>query len=306
MKKKRSFNPVSAALVALIVILILAAVVPFLVFKGQYSFSNFWHLFFTKIFNWNAFVSAFGPIIEKIPMSLELTVISGFFGLTLGLLLALVRVNKIPVLNPIRAVFVSFTRGTPILVQLYLTYTGVPLILQAINLNYNTNYNINAIPTAVLAIIAFSFNEAAYNSETIRAAIQSVDKGQIEAAKSLGMTPFQVFMGVTLPEAARVATAPLGNSLIGLLKGTSLAFVVSVVEMTAQAQILAGSTFRTFETYFALALIYWVLCIVLENLIRLIEYRLDVHMPRRSTGKFMMDSLSNPFKPAVKGAQKND
>lgn len=296
MKKNNSHKTLWIG-VGVLILIFVGLTMPFLIIHGRYSFHNFWRLFFTKIFNWEAFVHAFGPIVSKIPVSLELTIISGFFGLTLGLLLALVRVNKIPILNPIRAVFVSFIRGTPILVQLYLTYTGIPLVLQAINLNYGTNYNINVIPTSVLAIIAFSLNEAAYNSETIRAAIQSVDKGQIEAAKSIGMTGFQVFKRVTLPEAARVATAPLGNSLIGLLKGTSLAFVVSVVEMTAQAQITAGSSFRTFETYFALALVYWPLCFVLENLIRFVESKLDVQMqtPKHRMVSFMKNSLTHPF-----------
>lgn len=278
-------------------LVLVALISPFFIIQGRYNFQDFWNLFFTKIFSWKAFITAFGPIIFKIPMSLILTLVSGFFGLMVGLLLALVCVNKIPILNPIRAVFVSFIRGTPIFVQLYLAYTGIPLILQAINLNYGTNYNINAVPTSVLAIIAFSLNEAAYNSETIRAAIQSVDIGQIEAAKSLGMTAFQVFKRVTLPEAARVATAPLGNSLIGLLKGTSLAFVVSVVEMTAQAQIIAGSTFRTFETYLALALIYWPLCFILENFIRFVESKLDIQMQGTKQGmmNFVKDSLTHPF-----------
>ncbi|MCG6979653.1 amino acid ABC transporter permease, partial [Lactococcus lactis] len=187
----------------------------------------------------------------------------------------------------------------PILVQLYLSYTGIPLILKAINMNYGTNFNVNTIPAMLFVIVAFALNEGAYNSETIRAAIQSVDKGQIEAAKSLGMTNFQVFMRVTLPEAATVATAPLGNALIGLLKSTSLAFVAGVVEMTARAQIIGGSTFRLFETYLALALVYWPICIIFELLIRGLERKLDVRMPNDKRKNRAQISLSkNPFNQA--------
>lgn len=257
---------------------------------------EFWQLVFNKIFSWQSFLDAFVPIIKKIPESLELTIVSMIIGLVLGLLLAIVRINKIPILDQLRALFVSFIRGTPILVQLYLTYTGIPLILKAINMNYGTTYNVNTIPSMLFVIVAFSLNEAAYNSETIRAAIQSVDKGQIEAAKALGMTNFQVFMRVTLPEAARVATAPLGNALIGLLKSTSLAFAAGVVEMTAQAQIIGGSTFRVFETFMALSVVYWVICIILENLIRLLERKLEIKMPKdKRKNRAQISLAKNPF-----------
>ncbi|MCL2113858.1 amino acid ABC transporter permease [Lactococcus protaetiae] len=292
MKKNKK---IIIGLVVLLALIILP-MIPFLLIRGQYSFHDFWAMFFTKIFNWSAFIGAFVPIIKLIPKSLEMTVIAMILGLVLGLLLALVRINKIPILNQLRALFVSFIRGTPILVQLYLTYTGIPLILKAINMNYGTNYNVNTIPAMLFVIVAFALNEGAYNSETIRAAIQSVDKGQIEAAKSLGMTNLQVFMRVTLPEAATVATAPLGNALIGLLKSTSLAFVAGVVEMTAQAQIIGGSTFRLFETYLALAFVYWPICIVIEILIRLLENKLDVKMPGDKRKNRAGISLSkNPF-----------
>jgi polar amino acid transport system permease protein len=282
MKKNNSKLPYMIGFGVLIAI-ILAIILPFLIIPGKYSFADFWSLFFDKIFKLSAFLSAFGYIVPKIPATLIVTGISAFFGLFLGLLLALIKINKIPVLNPIRALFVSFIRGTPIYVQLILTYTGIPLILQAINLNYGTNYNVNAISPLFFAALAFSLNEAAYGSETIRSAIESVDQGQIEAAKSLGMTSFQAFVRVTIKDAAVVATAPLGIALIGLLKGTSLAFVVSFVEMTAEAQIIGGSNFRMLETYAALALIYWGMCIILEFLIRRLEKSLRIEMEMKTS-----------------------
>lgn len=260
--------------------------------SGKYSFQEFWSMFFDKIFNWDAFVEAFPKISSKIPVSLEITLISMFFGLTLGLILAIIRINRIPVLNQLRAVFVSFMRGTPILVQLLLTNTGIPLILRAVNMNYGTSYNINDISPMFFVILTFSLNEAAFNSETIRSAIQSVDNGQIEAAKSLGMTKFQVFKRVTLPEATTVAAAPLGNSLIGLLKGTSLAFMVGVIEMTAEARILGGSNYRIFETYLALAILYWAINIIFENIINLVEKKLQIPNPE---GRKKRSIFSNPF-----------
>ena len=277
----------------ILAVLVLAIVIVSVTVKGQYTFTAFWTMFFDKIFNWNAFISAFKPIITRVPTSFIITLIAMAIGLVLGLLLALIKLNKLPVLDQIRALAVSFIRGTPIYVQLLLTYTGIPLILKAINLNYGTAYNINDISPMLFVILTFAFNEAAYNSETIRAAIESVDVGQIEAAKSLGMTNFQVFKRVTLPEAATVAIAPLGNALMGLLKGTSLAFVAGVIEMTAEAKIIGGSSFRVFESYLAVALVYWAINLVFENLIRLLERRLQITPKQKNKSRLM--PTGNPF-----------
>lgn len=280
------------ALAILAIIIIVIAFVSFTV-KGAYTFNDFWTMFFDKIFNWQAFVQAFKPIIGRVPTSFIITLVAMIIGLVLGLFLALIKINKIPVLNQIRLVFVSFIRGTPIYVQLLLTYTGIPLILKAVNLNYGTTYTINDISPMLFVILTFAFNEAAYNSETIRAAIESVDVGQIEAAKSLGMTNSQVFWRVTLPEAATVAVAPLGNSLMGLLKGTSLAFVAGVIEMTAEAKIFGGSNFRIFESYLAVALVYWAINFVFENLIRLLEKKLQI-TPKKKRKNDLIQT-GNPF-----------
>ncbi|MDR2977206.1 MAG: amino acid ABC transporter permease [Streptococcaceae bacterium] len=281
--------------IGVLVIFLLALTVPFFILAGKYNFSAFWEMFFDKIFNLKAFFEAFPLIAERIPATLAATIISAIVGLLLGLLLALIKINKVPVLNQLRALFVSFIRGTPLIVQLYLSYTGIPLILQAINMNYGTNWNVNGVASLFYVILAFGLNEAAYGSETIRSAIESVDTGQIEAAKSLGMTNFQVFKRVTVKEAAAVATAPLGNALIGLLKGTSLAFVVSYVEMTAQAQITGGSTFRFFENYLALALIYWVMCIILEIMIGRVEKWLRIEMKDTRKNRAMISLATSPF-----------
>ncbi|GFH40184.1 amino acid ABC transporter permease [Pseudolactococcus insecticola] len=278
----------------ILAVIVIAIAIVSLTVKGQYNFTDFWTMFFDKIFNWDAFVKAFAPIISRVPTSFIITVIAMIIGLVLGLVLALIKINKLPVLDQIRALFVSFIRGTPIYVQLLLTYTGIPLVLKAINLNYGTSYNINDISPMLFVILTFAANEAAYNSETIRAAIESVDSGQIEAAKSLGMTNSQVFRRVTLPEAATVAAAPLGNALMGLLKGTSLAFVAGVIEMTAEAKIIGGSNFRVFESYLAVALVYWAINLVFENLIRLLERKLQI-TPKDNNKHRLLIPKGNPF-----------
>ncbi|MBT9429476.1 MULTISPECIES: amino acid ABC transporter permease [Symbiopectobacterium] len=195
-------------------------------------------------------------LLEYLPVTLLITAFSMIASVILGFMIALIRIKRIWLLNSGAGVFVSFIRGTPLIVQLYLTYYGIPILLKYYNYYNQTDYNVNDIPSLLFVLLAFSLNEAAYNSESIRAALLSVDKKQIEAAQSLGMTPFQVLRRVTIPEAFVVALPTLDNALIGLLKGTSLAFVCSVIELTARGKILASSNYRYFEVYVSLALIY--------------------------------------------------
>jgi polar amino acid transport system permease protein len=230
-------------------------------------------------------------LLKYLPVTIELTLISMLVGLLLGLLLAIIKIKKIPVLYQLSVVFISFIRGTPILVQLYLTYAGIPLILKYYNFYHDTSYNVNSISSIFYVLLALSLNEAAYSSEIIRAALLSVDKGQIEAAHSLGMTYRQVLVRIILPEAFIVALPTLGNALIGLMKGTSLAFVCSVVEITAQSRILSGNNLRFFESYCSLALIYWGMTILIERAIAFLEKRLDIDYKslRKRRGDVILD-----------------
>lgn len=129
-----------------------------------------------KIFDVSYIWKFIPKLLEALPVTLEMTIVAAIGGLVLGFLIALVKIKKIKVLNQICSVYVSFMRGTPLLVQLFLSYYGLPIVLQAINAELGTSMDINTIPAIVFVFIAFSLNEAAYNSETIRAAIQSVDK----------------------------------------------------------------------------------------------------------------------------------
>lgn len=244
-----------------------------------------------NIFDVRLVVKLIPDLLTYLPVTLNLTLISMIFGLALGLILALIKIKKVPILYQLSLVFISFMRGTPILVQLYLSYAGIPLLLKYINYYNGTSYNINAVPNLFFILFALSLNEAAYNAETIRGAILSVDSGQIEAAQSLGMTYGQMLRRIIIPEAFVVALPTLGNSLIGLMKGTSLAFVVSVVEITAQSRILAGNNLRFFESYCAIALIYWGMTILIEQSIGFLERRLDIDLKssRKQKGELFLD-----------------
>ena len=231
-----------------------------------------------------SYIGEFIPVLIKaLPVTLEITVVAEIGGLILGFLIALVKIRKIPVLQQICTVYVSFMRGTPLLVQLFLSYYGLPILLQAINLELGTNIDINGIPAVIFVFISFALNEAAYNSETIRAAILSVDKNEIEAAMSIGMTNFQIMRRVTLPQALVVALPNFGNSLISLLKNTSLAFTVSVVDIMGMAKVASGRNLRFFEVYIAAAIVYWAVCLIIELASKLLEGKIDIK--RKSKAK---------------------
>ena len=230
----------------------------------------------SKLFDISIVLSEIPKILVYLPVTMELAIVSFAVSLVFGLVIALVKKNEIPVLKQIANIFISIIRGTPIIVQLYVTYFGIPLILKAVNLQFGTEYNVNGVPSIIYAFIALALNESAFNAEIIRGALNSVGQGQMEACHALGMTTWQTLRRVVIPEALTVAFPSLINSFIGLIKGTSLAFTCAVVEMTAQAKILGGRDFRYFEAYVALAVIYWFVTFILEQISKYVEKRLAI------------------------------
>lgn len=216
-------------------------------------------------------------VLQGLPTSLELTALATVFGILLGFLIALVKINQVPVLRQICALYVSFVRGVPLMVLLYMSYYGLPLITMAMNKHWGTHIDINSISPFMFALFAFIIQESAYESEVIRAALQSVDRKEIEAAKSIGMTGFQMLRRVTIPQALIVAVPSFGNALTSLLKGTSLAFTIAVVDVMGKAKFLGALNFHYFEAYTCAAVIYWICCIILGFLVKIVEKRLDFY-----------------------------
>lgn len=226
-----------------------------------------------KIFDLSYMLSTVPEIMAYLPVTLELALISGVIALILGFAVAMVRYFRVKILSQIALVYISFIRGTPAMVQLIVAYYGIPVFLKALNAQFGLNLSVNGVPASVFAIVALSLNSAAFMSETIRSALLSVDAGQLEACYSVNMTTRQALIRVILPQAFTVALPPLGNSFISLLKETSLVFYISVVEMMAAARIVGSRSFRFFEVYIVVALIYWGCCLILERLIALLEKR---------------------------------
>lgn len=216
-------------------------------------------------------------VIQGLPMTLKLTGVATLVGIFFGFLIALVKINQVPVLRQICSVYVSFIRGVPIMVLLYMSYYGLPLITMAMNESWGTNIDINTVTPFTFAAIAFILQEAAYESEVIRAALMSVDRKETEAAKSIGMTGLQTLWRITIPQALVVAVPSFGNALTSLLKGTAVAFTISVMDVMGKAKVLGGRNFHYFEAYTCAALTYWVLCIVVEFVIRRLEKRLNFY-----------------------------
>ncbi|WP_040259455.1 cystine ABC transporter permease [Pseudomonas massiliensis] len=187
-----------------------------------------------------------------------------FFGLLLGFALALMRLSRLRLLRCLAGIYVSFFRGTPLLVQLFLIYYGLPSV------------GIELSPLTA-ALIGFSLNMAAYACEILRAAIASIDRGQWEAAASIGMTRWQTLRRTILPQAARTALPPLGNSFISLVKDTALAATIQVPELFRQAQLVTARTFEIFAMYLSAALIYWVLASILAHFQHRLERRVNRH-----------------------------
>jgi His/Glu/Gln/Arg/opine family amino acid ABC transporter permease subunit len=210
-------------------------------------------------------------IIAYLPVTLLLTAIASFVGLVIGFAVAMVRFFRIPYATALCKFYISFIRGTPTLVQLLLVYYGLPLLLNTINAKFGTNLSVNAVPKLVFASVALSINAGAYMSEIIRSAIMSVDVGQMEACYSVNMSTALAMRRIILPQAFVVALPPLGNSFMSMLKETSLVFNISVVEIMAQSRLIASRSFRFFEVYIVVSVIYWICCIILERLLAHLE-----------------------------------
>lgn len=234
-------------------------------------------------------------ILAYLPTTLLITIIAALCSFILGFLIAMIRHKKIPVLRQLSAFYVSFMRGTPMLVQLYLSFYGIPLILKYINYHFGTSYSTSGISSIIFVIVAFSLNEAAYSSESIRAGLEAVDKGEQEAALSMGMTPMQTFWRITLPEALVIALPALGNSLVGLIKGTSLAFSCAVIDITAAAQVMASVNYRYFENYLSVALIYWALTIIISWALRRLEKKLKADEQEITNNDYQSRQLTEKF-----------
>lgn len=209
-------------------------------------------------------------ILRYLPMTLWLAVASMVCAMALGLALALLRQNRVPLLSPLTALYISLLRGMPSLVQLFIIYFGLPQLFPALT----------GLSAVNAAIIGFSLKNAAYMAEIYRAALASVDPSQREAGLAIGMRPLQIYRRIILPQALRNALPATGNTFISLLKETSVAFALGVHEMFAEGKMIAAESLRYFETFLLAGLLYWLVILLYSRLQALLEKRLSRALQR--------------------------
>ena len=212
------------------------------------------------------FFSSLPPLLlAAIKVSIPLAVISFIFGVGIAVITALARLSNNAILRFIFGFYVWIFRGTPLLVQLFIVFYGLPSVGVTLDV-------------WACATIAFSLNVGAHASESVRAAILAVPKGQVEAAASLNMSSAQIFFHIVAPQAFRIAIPPLSNSFIALVKDTSLAASITMVDMFMVAQRIAARTYEPLLLYVEVALIYLVICTVLSGIQVILERKANVHL----------------------------
>ncbi|HOA90666.1 MAG: amino acid ABC transporter permease [Bacillota bacterium] len=216
--------------------------------------------------NWFTYVWGKMPILlEGTLLTIQLTAIAVGFGFIIGTFVGMGRISKNKIIKSICAVYIDFIRGTPLLVQILIVYMGLPQVIG------------RAIPAKMAAIISLSINSGAYVAEIVRAGIQSIDKGQTEAARSLGMTHAQTMAYIILPQAVKRIIPPLGNEFIAMLKDSSLVSVIALEELMRKAQLIYTRDYRPLDILIAASIIYLVMTFSISKLVSFLERRLGTN-----------------------------
>lgn len=212
-------------------------------------------------FDFNFFLQCFPALIAKIPFTLYLGIISFVASMALAIVLLIMRNSKIGVFRGFAGLFVSFFRSTPYITQLFIFYYGLPqLIPSLVNLSAETSF-----------VISVALNSSAFIVEILRGGLLAVDKGQREAALSIGLNKFQVMTQVVIPQAFVSILPSLGNTFVGAVKNTAIAFTIGVVEILSESKILAARGFNYMEAYIAAGIVYWILILAID----LVQNRLE-------------------------------
>jgi len=212
-------------------------------------------------FRWDLVWSSLPTLLTGAKLTVQLTSIAVFFGTILGTLAGIARISS-GLFKAVSAAYIDVIRGTPLLVQTFIIFYGLPSIIQ------------RPIPAYVAAVLALSINSGAYVGEIVRAGIQSIDRGQWEAAASLGHSRLQTMGYIILPQALKRTLPPLGNEFIALLKDSSLVSVIALEELVRKGQIIIGRTFRPFEIWLAVAMIYFVMTFTVSRFVNLLERKM--------------------------------
>lgn len=218
-------------------------------------------------------------LVKYLGITLEILFFSTIFGIFIGLITAFIKITKLPVFSQLATIYISFIRGTPILIQLFVVYYGLPLLIESL-----LHIDLSRMDPFYFVIIAYALSHGAIFAEIFRSAIQSIDRGQTEAAYTIGMHPIQVMLRIILPQALRTAFPNMANTIIASLKDTSLAFSIGVMDMMGRGETLIASTAHAIEVYLSLSIIYYVIVIIFERGFKLYEKRLNRYSATKEGG----------------------
>jgi polar amino acid transport system permease protein len=216
-------------------------------------------------FDFSLIANSFPLLLTGAGVTLQITLISVGLGLLIGMFVGIARLAKLWPVRFFAAVYVDFIRGTPLLVQIFIIYFAMPLVLG------------QRIDPFVAAITACSINSGAYIAEIFRAGIQSIDKGQTEAGRSLGMTWAQTMHYIILPQAFKRIIPPLGNEFIAMLKDSSLVSVIGFEELTRRGQLVIARTYGAFEIWLTVAFLYLIMTLTISRLVNVLERRYSIN-----------------------------
>lgn len=208
-------------------------------------------------------------VLQQLPLTLLMIVLSLIFALILGFILATIRLQKIRLLSPVVKVYISFIRSTPLLLQLFLVYFALPQLLLFVHID------INHFSRLFFVILAFTLHTGAYLSEIIRAGYQSVDYRQIEAGLSIGLTYPRILKEIILPQALRNSIPNLTTQIIELVKDTSLAFTIGIIDMMGQVKLIIGNNYGLgmLEVYIVISVVYWLIALIIQGVFTIIDKR---------------------------------
>ncbi len=218
-------------------------------------------------------IRTFWLCVKAVPVTLEITIVSLLLAIIPALFIALARIYHVKVIEQLCSIFVSFIRGTPIVLQILIVYSIMPSLLNSFVKSAGWSINVFEMNPVIYAFVVFGINSSASLSEVFRSAISSVNRGQLEAALSIGETHFQAFRRVVLPQAAVSALPNLCSTTVILIKNTSLAFMMTVREITGIAKIEAAYGYNYVESYIDIFIIYIAVCLLVELIFRKIERR---------------------------------
>ncbi|TCO77916.1 amino acid ABC transporter permease [Marinisporobacter balticus] len=216
-------------------------------------------------FDFQWFINLFSIVLPALKITIGISLVSLAFTLLLSIIISIVRYYKVWGVYQFFGVYITFFRATPLVAQLFILYFGLPCVVPALK----------SMTAFQATVIALTLNTASFMAEDLRAALESVDIGQLEACYSMGMAKYQTMIRVVLPQALVVALPSLGNRFIGIIKGSALGFTVGLADIMAKAKIEAALSLRFFEAYLCVTVIYLVIVVFVENIQKLLEKRIQ-------------------------------